>query len=127
VLLIVLSVIVLSSLLGVVLIERAGLPRCFQLIKGQFWATPGRMAVITLIYLGYSLAVGLLISLALRPFGGAHALGGVGSAIVHIANAALTIPALVFLAAATLVTYTELRFKKNTATSTHTLVAEMIR
>jgi hypothetical protein len=127
VLLIVLGVIILSSLLGVVLIERAGLARCLQLIKGQFWATFGRMAVIALIYLGYSLAVGLLISLALRPFGGVHALSGVGSAIVHIVNAALTIPALVFLVTATLVTYAELRFKENTATSTRTLAAEMIR
>ena len=109
---------VFSSLFGVVLLERGGISRCRELIKGRFWATAGRMLITTLIYLGYSIVAGLIVS-------GVAALLG-GGVISGVLQAVVMIPALVFQVAANLVTYAELRFHQHPSVSTRTLAAELI-
>jgi hypothetical protein len=39
-----------ASLLGVVVIERRGLMRCFDLISGRFWRTTGRLLIPVLMF-----------------------------------------------------------------------------
>jgi hypothetical protein len=113
-----LSIVIFSSLYGVVVIERGGLGRCFALIKGRFWATTGRMVVAVLlggIYAGVAQAVSSAV-------GGGPT--GVFSVILH---AVLMIPLGVAAIAAIVVTYAELRFHENTAVSTPALAAELAR
>jgi hypothetical protein len=111
------GVTVFSSLFGVVLIERAGISRCRELIRGRFAATTGRMLVAVLLYLGYSIAAGLIVS-------GVAAVIGTGL-ITAILQAVVMIPALVFQVAVNLVTYAELRNRENRSVSTRTLAAEL--
>jgi hypothetical protein len=113
-----LSIVIFSSLYGVVVIERGGLGRCFALIKGRFWATTGRMVVAVLlggIYAGVAQAVSSVV-------GGGPT--GVFSVILH---AVLMIPLGVAAIAAIVVTYAELRFHENTEVSTPALAAELAR
>ncbi|HEX4246769.1 MAG TPA: hypothetical protein VH008_02810 [Pseudonocardia sp.] len=112
------GVTVFSSLFGVVLLDRAGISRCRELIRGRFVATCGRMLVAALIYLGYSIAAGLIVS-------GVAAVIGAGL-VTAILQAVVMIPALVFQVAVNLVTYAELRNREKRAVSTRTLAAELI-
>jgi hypothetical protein len=113
----------LATIFGVVFLERAGLKRCFQLIKGRFWITSTRVLATLVIYLGYALLTNGAVKLLLWPFGGQQALGHVALAVLHIANAIIAIPLMVFLIAATLVSYAELRFREDRSITTRTLVA----
>jgi hypothetical protein len=112
------GVAVFSSLFGVVLIERAGIPRCRELVRGRFAATTARMLVIGVIYTGYSVLTSLLVA-------GVAALVGAGL-ISSVVQALVTIPALVFQVSASLVTYAELRNHENRSVSTPTLAAELL-
>ena len=112
------GVAVFSSLFGVVLIERAGIPRCRELVRGRFAATTARMLVIGVIYIGYSVLTSLLVA-------GVAALVGAGL-ISSVVQALVTIPALVFQVSASLVTYAELRNHENRSVSTTTLAAELL-
>jgi hypothetical protein len=125
VLLMVFSVILFAAFPGVMIIERAGLTRCFQLVKGRFWATFARAATVGLVYYLYGLALGLVVKLVAVAFGGPPATSGAGSIALHVVNGALTIPLPVFLAAATLVSYAELRHREDRAIGTRTLAAEL--
>ena len=111
------GVTVFSSLFGVVLIERAGISRCRELIRGRFAATTGRMLVAALLYLGYSIAAGLIVS-------GVAAMIGAGL-VTAVLQAVVMIPALVFQVAVNLVTYAELRNRENRSVTTRTLAAEL--
>ena len=121
-----LSVALVGPVFGVVILERGGIGRCFQLTKGRFWATLGRLsAAAVVVSVGatvLAIPVGILAALLASADMGviAYALGG-------IAYAVLMIPALVFFAAVYLVTYAELRYRENPATSTVVLAAEMVR
>jgi hypothetical protein len=112
------AVTVFSSLFGVVLVERAGISRCRELIRDRFAATTGRVLVAGVIYVGYSILSGLLVS-------GVAALVGPG-VIASVVQGAVVIPALVFQVAASLVTYAELRHHENRSVSTPTLAAELM-
>jgi hypothetical protein len=112
------GVTVFSSLFGVVLIERAGIARCRELIKGRFAATTGRMLVAALLYLGYSIAVGLIVSAVASAIG--------AGLISSVLQALVMIPALVFQVAVNIVTYAELRNRENRSVSTRTLAAELV-
>lgn len=115
-----LGVVLFSSLLGVLFVDRAGIRRCFELIKGRFWATLGRLLTAVLVCIPY--AIVLMLVLALLTW-----LAGSGSVIVAIASALLTIPLTVFSVAVLVVTYAELRFWENTAIATRTLTSELTR
>jgi hypothetical protein len=121
-----LGVVIFPSFAGVVLIERAGLKRCFQLIKDRFWATFGRLLVVGLLYIGYSIAMGLVIAV-LVLVAGATGLLSTGLLVLPVVEMAMAIPFMVFLIAVWLVTYAELRFRENPATSTASLAAELAR
>ena len=110
------SVAIFGSLLGVVVVERGGIGRCFALIRRRFWATTGRTVIFGLIAMAYSLIVSLI----------ANSTGG-GPFVTTILQLVLIIPMGVAAVAVTVVTYAELRFRKNPATSTHSLAAELIR
>ena len=112
------GVTVFSSLFGVVLIERAGIARCRELIRGRFAATTGRMLVAAVLYLGYSIAVGLIVSAAASAIG--------AGLISSVLQALVMIPALVFQVAVNVVTYAELRNRENRSVSTRTLAAELV-
>jgi hypothetical protein len=111
------GVTVFSSLFGVVLIERAGISRCRELIRGRFAATTGRMLVAALLYLGYSILTGLIVSAVASAIG--------AGLISSILQAVVMIPALVFQVAVNLVTYAELRNRENRSVSTRSLAAEL--
>lgn len=83
------------------------------------------MAVTGLIYYGHTLALGLVTTALTAPFGGVPSTPGAGLIVLHLAHEALTIPLSVFLAAATPVSYAELRYREDRLTSTRTLAAEM--
>lgn len=113
-----LALVLLSSLAGVVVVERNGIGRCFDIIRGRFWATTGRM-LITLLLVGvYAFIV----------YGIAGALGGgptsVSTAVLH---AILAIPASIVIVGIAAVTYAELRFHQDSRVTTGTLAVEMQR
>ena len=111
------GVTVFSSLFGVVLIERAGISRCRELIRSRFAATTGRMLVAAVLYVGYSMVTGLIVSAVASVIG--------AGLITSVLQAVVMIPALVFQIAVNLVTYAELRNRENRSVSTRTLAAEL--
>jgi cation transporter-like permease len=80
------------------------------------------MAASYFLYLALVTVVGKLL---LWPFGGPEGLGRVALAFAHIVDAALGIPMVVFVVAATLVTYAELRFREDPDTTTRALVGSL--
>lgn len=116
------TVVVFGSLFGVVLLERAGLGRCFRLIKGRFWVTFGRLLVAGLIYLVYSFVLGLVTGVLTVLLG-----AGAGPVVSALVEAVLMVPGLVYLVAVVIVTYAGLRHQENSTTSTRTLAAELAR
>jgi hypothetical protein len=138
-----LAVILVSSLFGVLVIERGDPGRCFQLIKGRFWACFGRLTIAWLCYSAYIFAAGIVINFvgALGFFAIAASGFDSGSSstimvgivavvvtvIVVVAVLALIIPVMIFQSAVVVITYAELRFHQNRATSTATLAAELAR
>jgi hypothetical protein len=127
VLLLAFGVVFFASFCGVMVIERVGLVRCFRLVRGRLWVTVGRMAMTGLIYYGYTYALALVTRWLTAPFGGPPTAPGLGSVVFHVVAQSLTIPLSVFLAAATLVSYAELRCREDRLTSTRTLAAELFR
>jgi hypothetical protein len=112
-----LAVVLFSSLVGVVVVERNGIGRCFQLIKERFWPTFGRLLVAVLIGGVYVLVVSFIST----------AIGGPASAVHAVLQAILMIPLGVAGAGVVVVTYAELRSHENPAVSTAGLAAEMTR
>ncbi len=109
--------IVFVALAGVVVVvERAGIGRCFALVNPRFLPTAGRIllaAVAFIVYFGIVFAVTGGYSPA-------------GSVIGAIARPILLIPVGVVGAAVAVVTYAELRFRERGA-NTGTLLAELSR
>jgi hypothetical protein len=110
-----------SSLVGVVVIERRGLRRAIGLVKGSFWASCGRLAVAGLVAAGYGAAISPISNLA-TPSMESVTVGTVLSAVVQ---GVLIVPPLMFVAALCLVSYAELRFQENHGVGTPTLAAEL--
>jgi hypothetical protein len=116
---------VLPTLLGVVFVERSGLIRCLHLVKRRFWLALARTLVIGLTYAAYTFVTTALVRLVLWPFGGPQAVSHPGLAAVHLLDAALAVPLVVYVIAATVVTYAELRFREDDSTTTGLLAAEI--
>jgi hypothetical protein len=116
---------VYPTFVGVVFVEKAGLGRCFRLVRGRFWATLGRMVTAGLILFGYTVLTLLLSWLSSLPFGGMDEQGSAGSMVGFVVLLVLTIPEWVFLLAVSLVSFAELRFYQDPATSTRSLITEM--
>lgn len=123
--LVVVIVILVPTLLGVSFLDRAGLKRCAQLVKGRFWFTCGRATLITVGYVVYFFAVRCLMTLLLLPFGGAQSLGSTGRAVAVLVSGLLGAPLFAYVATSTLVTYAELRFRQDRSTSTHSLARQV--
>ena len=108
--------IVFIALPGVVVVERAGIGRCFTLVNPRFLPTAGRLLLTALAGIVYFAIV--------------FALTGVyspsGSVIGAIVRPILLIPVGVVSAAVVVVTYAELRFHER-GVNTSTLVAELSR
>jgi hypothetical protein len=110
-----LAVTIFSSLYGCVVVERTGLSRCFQLIKGRWAQTCGRLLLAALAgsaYYGLAAAVAGLG-------------GGPSSPVRAILLAVLTIPLGVVATAVLVVTYAELRSHEHAAVGTPRLAAEL--
>jgi hypothetical protein len=107
-----------ASLLGVVVIERSHIGRCFTLFHRGFGAALGRTALAAVIGVVYVVIVFIVASL----IG-----GGAGSVATPIVQAVLLIPIGVAAMAFYVVNYAGLRFYEDGSTSTASLVAEMSR
>jgi hypothetical protein len=120
-----------GSLLGVIVVERRGITRCFALIKNRWWATFGRLASIGVLAAGYVLVLTVVASILSGVTSSPDALTGAssnlssGTVIVAVIEAALMIPIMVILMAVFTVTYAELRFHENNAVTTTSLAAEL--
>jgi hypothetical protein len=108
-----------ATLGGVVVVERAGIGRCFRLFNNRFGPTLGRMLLLLVAMFVYYFVVGLLAAL----------LGGPGSVLAVIIQALFGIVASIVGTAATVVTYAELRFhdRDRPGALTPTLVSELYR
>jgi hypothetical protein len=117
-----LSVVFWATLNGVVVIERAGVSRCFRLIAQRFWPTLARVLTAWLIYLGYLLVIPLILWLAAPPVG---PLSGGAAVLAYAAILVLSIPMTVYVTAVSIVTYAELRFREDHKATTRTLLTEL--
>ncbi len=98
------------TLLGVVAFERRGIGQCFALVRGRFWALFGRCAMALLVALAYNELVQLIVRTA---FGVDHQ----GSLGAQLLSAVLTLPEAVAGSAFFVVTYAELRSRKDGSTT----------
>lgn len=108
--------IVFTALAGVVVVERAGIGRCFTLVNPRFLPTAGRILLTALAGIVY-------FAIVFAVTGGYSPSGSVIGAIVR---PILLIPLGVVGAAVAVVTYAELRFHER-GVDTGTLVAELSR
>ncbi|MDT7568304.1 MAG: hypothetical protein QOG76_6928, partial [Pseudonocardiales bacterium] len=112
-----------STLVGVVVVERRGIGRCFALLKGRFWATTGRLLLAGVILGGYS----VIVSIVVTPVVVGLASNGIdlttGIVMAMLVNLVLSIPAGVAMVAVVVVTYAELRGHERPGVSTPTLAA----
>lgn len=116
-----------STLVGVVVVERRGIGRCFALLKRRFWATTGRLLLAWVILGGYS----VIVSIVVTPVVVGLASNGIdlttGIVMAMLVNLVLSIPAGVAMVAVVVVTYAELRGHERPGVSTPTLAAELAR
>lgn len=134
-----LAVVLGATLTGVAMIERAGIGRCFALIKNRFWPTFGRLALGYLLIMAYQTVAQFLFIIVLVPLVPLAAIGNTLDAPVLIALAAVsglllllvtvvvTLPIMVYVVALHVVTYAELRNHEQPGTSAATLAAELVR
>ena len=113
-----LMVVLYSSLLGVIVVERDGIGRCFTLIQRRFWISTGRLIVAGVIFFVY-----YLVAHAIAALIG----GGPTSAVTAIVQAILVIPLGIALTGVAVVMYAELRLHEQGTASTPALNAEMSR
>ncbi|MGI8813891.1 MAG: hypothetical protein ACR2G2_00980 [Pseudonocardia sp.] len=109
-----LAIVFAASFLGVVVVERGGIGRCFALVNPRLLPTTGRLLMLWVILGGYSLLIGL-IAAAFGP----------RSLPAAIIQGVLGIPLGIVGIAATVVIYAELRFHDRPGTLTPTLAAEL--
>jgi len=122
-----LSIVFVSTLLGVVIVERGGIGRCFALIKGRFWATTGRLLLAGALGMGYLILLSVLITPVSLAFMGSGSNPFSGLWVSMGLNLVLAIPAVVAYLAVLVVTYVELRGHERPGVSTATLAAELAR
>jgi len=95
-----LGVVFFAALYGVVMVERKGIGRCFELVHQRFWRTVGRMLLLLVFALTYTVVV--IMVLGVVP-------GGPETVVFSFLNQLLLAPLMMVLAAAAVVTYAELR------------------
>lgn len=95
-----LGVVFFAALYGVVMVERKGIGRCFELVQQRFWRTAGRMLLLGVFALTYTIV--MIMVLGLVP-------GGAETVVFSFLNQLLMAPLMMVLAAAAVVTYAELR------------------
>lgn len=105
-----LAVVLLPSLVGVVAIDRAGIGRCFQLARGQFFRLFGRCLMALLFAAAYSQVVALIVKLV---FGSDNpSVWG-----TELLTGVLDIPLQAIASAFIVVTYAELRGREKPITT----------
>ncbi|GAA2872919.1 hypothetical protein GCM10010472_32780 [Pseudonocardia halophobica] len=110
-----LSVVFVASLTGVIMYERAGIGRTFELVNREFWGTFGRLVTFAIAAAVYSGIISAIVSTFTDP----NSLSR--SIIVNI----LTLPVTLAAAGVAVVTYASLRNKENPQVGTPTLVQEL--
>lgn len=106
-----------GALAGVVVIERAGMDRAFTLVNPRFFPVLGRMALLVLVVIVYSIVLGViagLVSLANPVLG-------------QLVSNILTVPIAIIGSAATVVIYAENRFHEYNPVHTPVLADEIDR
>lgn len=111
-----------ATLFGVVVVERAGIGRCFALVHPRFFPTLGRLLIVAVADIVYVVVVMLILG-GLGLANGPSAADPVGQLVAWV----LAIPASVALVAASVVTYAELRGHQHGNTTSATLAAELAR
>lgn len=114
-----LAVVLVPTVLGVVAFERRGVGRCFELVRGRFWAVFGRCAMGLLVLLAYS----ELVQLIVRAIFGIDHQSSLGAQLL---SAVLTLPGAVVSSAFFVITYAELRGRRD-GTTTGALFAALDR
>lgn len=105
-----LAVVMVPSLVGVVVFDRVGIKRCFQLARGRFFALLGRCLMALLFAAAYSQLVTLIIKLI---FGSTDPSAWASEIVSGLLNLPLQVIASAFL----VITYAELRgHEKGTTT-----------
>jgi hypothetical protein len=110
-----LSVVFVAALTGVIMYERAGIGRTFELVNRQFWGTFGRLLTFAIAAAVYSGIINAIVSTFTQPDSVARSL------IVNI----LTLPVTLAAAGVAVVTYASLRNRENPQVGTPTLVQEL--
>ncbi|GAA5158763.1 hypothetical protein GCM10023321_38950 [Pseudonocardia eucalypti] len=132
-----LGVVLGASLTCVVVIERAGIGRCFELVKDRFWATFGRLVLAWLLQQAYQLVAQLVLMIPLGIGFGLIGLGNAGTspgalgfvlfALAGVLLLAVMIPMPVISTAMTVVTYAELRGRQQPGATAGLLAEELSR
>lgn len=112
------GVVLVAALVGVVVVERGNITRCFTLVNRAFLPTTGRMAIFAVVGAGYSVATQLAVDWAFGP-------ALTGTAVV--VQAVLQMPVILFTCGVSVVTYAELRHRENPEVTTQTLADELDR
>jgi ABC-type sugar transport system permease subunit len=110
-----LTVVFAAALTGVIMYEKAGLGRTFELVNRDFWATFGKLITFAIAAWVYSFIIGLIIG----------AITSRGSMVYTILTNILTLPVTLAAAGVAVVTYATLRNKENAQVGTPTLVQEL--
>ena len=110
-----LSVVFVAALTGVIMYERAGIGRTFELVNREFWGTFGRLITFAIAAAVYSGIISAIVGTFTEPNSLAR------SIIVNI----LTLPVTLAAAGVAVVTYASLRNKENPQVGTPTLVQEL--
>jgi len=106
-----------AALAGVVTVERAGIPRCFELVNARFWPTLARMVLAVAVGLCYTLIAGFVVGALSTPDSFNEAL----------LRALAEVPLGMATVGVAVVTYAELRFYERGDVFTSTLAAELVR
>jgi hypothetical protein len=116
-----------ASLLGVVLVERRGIGRCFALVNPRFWPTTGRLLLTMVIFAAYAIIVSMIVTPLTIGIGVPGDNLYLGPMLGLAANLVLSLPLGIAAIAVLVVTYAELRAHEQPGVSTETLVRELNR
>ncbi|MFG1634666.1 hypothetical protein [Pseudonocardia alni] len=113
-----LGVVFTGALIGVVVIERAGIGRTFTLVNPRFFPVFGRLVVFFLIAIVYSLVISLVVVAPLTFL---------SPVLGQVVGTLLQLPVQIAGVAAMIVTYAECRFHEHNPVHTPVLADEIDR
>jgi len=116
-----------ASLLGVVLVERRGIGRCFALVNPRFWPTTGRLLLTMVIFAAYAIIVSMIVTPLTIGIGVPGDNLYLGPMLGLAANLVLSLPLGIAAIAVLVVTYAELRAHEQPGVTTETLARELSR